>query len=624
MRSATLTLIIGFVATMASAQSAKITPSDPTIQDRFGVGVALSGDVAVIGADHNDGDGLGVAYVFRYDGSQWVEEAKLEPSDGSAGDGFGFSVGVSGDVAVVGASQNDGARGSVYVYRFDGAQWAEEQKLLASDGVGGDELGFTVAVAGDVILSGALGHDHLGEHSGSAYVFRFNGSQWIEEAELLASDGEADDWFGTSVGASGDFAVVGAHRDDNPNGSIAGSAYVFRFDGSQWLETKLIPSDGRSSDNVRSVAIAGDLAVLGAWRHDDNGADSGSAFVFRFDSDSQTWAEEVELLASDGGDDDEFGVSVAVAENIVIVGAHQHDDNGGESGSAYVFRFDASTSQWIEEEELLAGDGASGDNFGFSVATSGGRALVGAWGDNDNGENSGSAYVLEPVDSDSDGLPDDQEIICGTDPFDADSDDDGLLDGTEFDLAGECGGCPDPLVYDSDGDTLSDGDEVLVLGTDPCNPDLPIALGVCIDALQAIIDANTGTPLADKLEEALASLETALEELNKEPPDNQAAVGNMEGAVGSICDAVLDEGLDPVQGVALMDKKAGIARRLAADAIDEAIAVGGDAGEIQEAMEFMVSADSLRELATAEMCELFKIAISAYKEAVAKAEGALP
>ena len=132
-----------------------------------------------------------------------------------------------------------------------------------------------------------------------------------------------------------------------------------------------------------------------------------------------------------------------------------------------------------------------------------------------------------------------------------------------------------------------------------------------IDELQAIVDADPGTPLADKLEDALASVQTALDELNKEPPDNQAAVGNMEGAVGSICDAVVEEGLDPVQGTQLMDKLAGVARQLAVEAIDAAVAAGGDQDAIDEAEVSLIvgstsgtSRDSTRSMTMVIICRL--------------------
>ncbi len=172
--------------------------------------------------------------------------------------------------------------------------------------------------------------------------------------------------------------------------------------------------------------------------------------------------------------------------------------------------------------------------------------------------------------------------------------------------------------------TISVFNDVWVLTNTSGIVAVPEQIEQLIVDLQAIVDANAGTPLADKLEDALASVETGLDELNKEPPDNQAAVGNMEGAVGSICDAVVEEGLDPVQGTQLMDKLAGVARQLAVEAIDEAVAAGGDQDAIDEAEVSLIVGDALRELGNSGVCEAFKDAVNFYKDALAKAEGALP
>jgi hypothetical protein len=322
-----------------------------------------------------------------------IQEAKLLASDGGAYDLFGSSVSVSGDVALVGPYRDDDNgtdSGSAYVFRFDGTSWVEEAKILASDGATEDYFGRSVAVLGDVAVIGAYGDDDNGKSSGSAYVFRWDGTTWVEEQKLLASDGEEGDYFSRAVAVSGDVAVVGASYDDD-NGTQSGSAYVFRFDGTSWVEeAKLLASDGEWLDQFGgSVSVSGDLAVVGASYDDDNGAYAGSAYVFRFDDTS--WVEEQKLLASDGAQTDHFGPSVSVSGDVAVVGAGFGDDNGTHSGSAYVFRFDGTS--WVEEAKLLASDGEWLDQFGGSVSVSGDLAVVGASYDDDNGTHSGSAYV---------------------------------------------------------------------------------------------------------------------------------------------------------------------------------------------------------------------------------------
>jgi parallel beta-helix repeat protein len=390
---------------------AKLLASDGAAGDELGCSVGISDNTALIGAFHDDDNGAdsGSAYVFRYDGSNWIGQAKLLPFDGAADDRFGEAVAISGDTAVIGARRDDDNgenSGAVYVFRFDGSDWALQAKLLPSDGAAGDGFGRSVAISGNTAVIGATGDDDNGTNSGSAYVFRYDGSDWVEEAKLLASDGAASDLFGFSASIYGDSALIGA-EDDDDNGDNSGSAYVFRYDGLTWAqEAKLLPADGEPRDYFGcSVAISGDAAVVGAYNGNDNGATSGSAYVFRYDGSN--WSNEAKLLASDSAGGDNFGWSVAISGDTAVIGAKWDDDNGEDSGAAYVFRYDG--ANWVEQAKLLASDGAADDTFGRSVAISGGTAVIGADGDDDNGSYSGSAYVFHGL---SDCQPNGTLDIC--------------------------------------------------------------------------------------------------------------------------------------------------------------------------------------------------------------------
>ena len=183
---------------------------------------------------------------------------------------------------------------------------------------------------------------------------------------------------------------MGAQENDD-NGTNSGSAYVFKRAGASWAqETKLLPSDGATIDVFGiSVSISGDYAVVGAHRDRDNGSFSGSAYVFK--RTDVTWTQEAKLLPSDGAADDQFGISVSISGDYAVVGAQENDDNGSNSGSAYLFK--RSGTSWAQETKLLASDGAAADEFGRSVSISGDYAVVGAWRDNDNGTDAGSAYL---------------------------------------------------------------------------------------------------------------------------------------------------------------------------------------------------------------------------------------
>ncbi len=169
---------------------------------------------------------------------------------------------------------------------------------------------------------------------GSAYVFRFNGSTWVEEQELLPSKDAGSAAFGSSVSISSDAILVGAHSEGN------GSAYVFRFDpagepSSQWVqEQKLLPSDPGGADQFgRAVGIDGDTAVIGAWVSDAGGPGSGAAYVFRF-FEGKGWVAQPQLLPEPNPWTNFFGRSVAIEGNTVVIGAHGEDQ---QRGAAYVF-----------------------------------------------------------------------------------------------------------------------------------------------------------------------------------------------------------------------------------------------------------------------------------------------
>ena len=171
---------------------------------------------------------------------------------------------------------------SAYIFSRSGNNWTQQTKLIPSDGASGDNFGYSVSIAGDYAIIGAFDDDN-GTNSGSAYIFSRSGNNWTQQAKLKPSDGADYDLFGYSVSIAGDYAIIGAHYDDD-NGSASGSAYIFSRSGNNWTQqAKLKPNDGSSYDRFgRSVSIAGDYAIIGAFDDDDNGGNSGSAYVVEY------------------------------------------------------------------------------------------------------------------------------------------------------------------------------------------------------------------------------------------------------------------------------------------------------------------------------------------------------
>jgi hypothetical protein len=251
---------------------------------------------------------------------------------------------------------------------------------------------------------GAWGDDDNGSTSGSAYVFRRNQSgpdAWGQVAKITPADGAYGDSFGWSVAISDDTAVIGAHLDDD-NGSNSGSAYVFRRDQGgpdNWGQiAKITAADGAAYAYFGwSVTISADTAVVGADGDDDNGEDSGSAYVFqREHGGTDAWGQVSKITPVDGAEEDYFGTSVSISGNTAVVGAYGDDYSGTDSGSAYVFQRDqGGPNAWGQLTKIAATDGAAGDEYGYSVSINGDITVVGAPKDDDNNTNSGSAYILQ-------------------------------------------------------------------------------------------------------------------------------------------------------------------------------------------------------------------------------------
>jgi hypothetical protein len=430
-------LVGGPTPALAQCERAKLLAADGAAGDNFGFAIAARADIAVIGApaDGDNGQDSGSAYVFRACGQEWLEGQKLLAADGAAEDRFGYAAAVCGDTLVIGAYGDEEYRGAAYAFRFDGATWSQEAKLVASDGVAIDHFGIAADVSSDAAIVGAPYHYGTSPQSGSAYVFRCDGASWNEEAKLLPSAGAALGLFGAAVTIRGDVAVIGAPWDED-NGWRAGAVYVFRCNGSAWVrQAKLLSSDGAGADCFgAAVAISGDTIVIGAPTDQHEGWPLGSAYVFRFDGFN--WVEEAKLVAPDAERGDQFGVRVAIDGDTAVIGLGRIDESGERWGGAYVFRYDGSS--WAQVAKLLASEGEGGDHFGRSVAIIGDTAVVGAYGDGDNGPESGSAYVFDldpiPGDLNCDGCIDQADL--------------GILL-TDWGCTG--GGCPGDC--DGDGDT---------------------------------------------------------------------------------------------------------------------------------------------------------------------------
>ena len=317
-----------------------VTAYDAAAQDEFGESVALDGNYAIIGSD-NDDTFMGCAYIFeRQAGGDWNQVQRLISTERAEGDFFGCSVAISGDLAVVGARGEDGSStnsGAIYIFerQFNGT-WEEVARLIADDGGSNDQLGCSVAISGELVLAGAKTHFVNGTRTGSAYLFeRSITGSWSQVMEFNAPVIVEDAEFGSAVALEGTTALIGANWD-RQDGIKTGAAYVYqRLENDLWgAPITLNASDGADGDRFGySLGLSEDSAVIGAYFNAEDVENSGSAYVFDLQADG-TWEETAKLTASDADTSDFFAKTTAIEGDIILVGAYADNDNGPNSGSA--------------------------------------------------------------------------------------------------------------------------------------------------------------------------------------------------------------------------------------------------------------------------------------------------
>jgi hypothetical protein len=354
------TLVANLACAQFGEQFFKLTADDGAQFDDFGVSVAISGNTAIVGARGVDGanppGSVGAAYLF--DVSTGQQLARLNPDNDVEDDWFGWSVGISGSKAIVGALQDHAdvgiSAGSAYL--FDVSTGGQIAKLIPSDSSAGAQFGCAVAISGNTALVGAHLDDAGGNASGAAYLF--DATTGAQLAKLTAGDAAEFERFGEAVAIDGTTAIVGAWRDSD----LTGAAYVFDVTTGAQLH-KLTPADPATGEFFgQSVAISGNLAVIGRGDAIDY---SGSAYVF----DTTTGQQLAKLTPSDAMSYDGFGIGVSISGNTVIVGAGSLTT---DNGAAYLF--DATTGEQLAK---LTSSDAENPTFGIDVAIDGNAAIAG-------------------------------------------------------------------------------------------------------------------------------------------------------------------------------------------------------------------------------------------------------
>ena len=391
-----------FIASLCHAQECapieidKVSSGHGAPSSSFGGALAISGDLAIFGAitDNSNGTNAGAAYIYRFDGTQWVEEAELLSDDGASFDFFGHSVAISGQTALIGAP--NGGAGSAYIFQYDGIAWNQQAKLTASDAEVADQFGSAVAIADGVALVGAYRDDDSGENAGAAYVFLFDGKQWLQSTKLLSASSNPGDEMGTSIAFDGTTLMIGAPGNTTFN-TDPGKVHVYSYDPlgqpSQWTDQATLQAIHFNSQNWfgASIALDNGRAIIGTPGENLNGSLSGAAYIFDFDG--KGWIESATLLPDTATAVELFGSSVAIDGDHALVGVPARDSKDGfDTGAAYLY--ERIGANWIQSTKLSASDSSEFDSFGSSVGMNESQMIIGARGDH-TFTGIGSAYVFD-------------------------------------------------------------------------------------------------------------------------------------------------------------------------------------------------------------------------------------
>jgi len=388
-----VSLVLPFACvSIAAPVETRIQAADTGFADRFGTGAAIANGFGIVGAQAQNAGASDTGALYVFDLATGAEVRKLAPSPAVSHTFLGCAVAVSGDLVIGGALLDDTAAtnaGAAYIFDFtDGTQL---HRLTASNAVAEANLGVSVDICASYAMAGAYKATPHGSYSGAAYLYDV-----ATGAELFAfdaADGGSGDWYGRAVAVSEQYAVVGAPCWDGPGGTNESCGAVYVYDVETHEQIRLITADDMYGGDRFGFAldIEGDRLAVGSYWDGEDG-DAGSVYIF----DLTTGEQLAHLTAQPViGGGDNLGSSVALHGNRVLAGATQQ--TYGTELHGFACLFDWTTG--VEVLRMAASDGANDDDFGVSVAFDGAFALIGADMDDTGGTNAGSAYIYQPIET---------------------------------------------------------------------------------------------------------------------------------------------------------------------------------------------------------------------------------
>ena len=377
-----LVILFAFISTTSAQESAretrKVSAGPASARSMFGTSIAMTQDSVLVGAPGLSGS----AYVYRRDATGTILMNQLAIFPYLAGDGT--AVALRDDMAIVGSPTR--SRGAAFVFQFDGTRWNQIQHLTAP-GQSISAFGFSMDMPDEILVIGGPYEEEGRQPAGAVFLYRFDGLRWILTQRLVASSRGYRNEFGYDVAIDGTWLVASALFDDS-GARDAGAVYVFSHDGNEWVEhQQLIAPDAERLDRFgHSIAIEGDLAVVGTPGDDDAAVDAGAAYVYRRTDDN--WVLDQKIVAVEATPSAAFGSSTAIRDGAIVIGAP-----GTETGAAYMFRKEP--NGWNLDYELSRSDADGADSFGGAIVAGDRWILVGSPTDSDEGWQAGSFYAFD-------------------------------------------------------------------------------------------------------------------------------------------------------------------------------------------------------------------------------------
>jgi hypothetical protein len=357
--------------------------------DYFGRSVAISGNFAIVGAPLDNNGFLpdqGSAYIFYFNGINWVQQQKLLASDGTVNDMFGIAVSISGNYAVVGSYFDDNGanadQGSAYIFFYNGTTWVETQKILHVSGGPGDRFGESVCIKGNIVIIGAP-YDDIGADAqqGSADVYGFNGTSWLLQERLVATDGLPDDNFGFSVTVEGNYAFVGAPNDDVDANVDQGSVYQFFYNGTNWVQQKRITNTLSQTAGDKfgwSVSLSYPYCVFGE-PFSGLTNNTGAVFMYQFNAIAMDWLyhQTIAPVLLSGNVTTNAGMSVSISgDYFIVVTTGKVENMPDKEGKLFIYK--NLSGLWQLYEDFVDPGGGPNEGFNLNTAIDNNRFVFGS------------------------------------------------------------------------------------------------------------------------------------------------------------------------------------------------------------------------------------------------------